>query len=198
MTQAAVRDRVGSGRQRCSALAGARGFTLVELLVVVVLLAILATFAVLAVRGRDVRALADEEAQRLVALLGLAKEESLFRYRSRGVWFYRDGYDFRDFVDGGWQTTDDPLFRERAMPEGVEFRLYLEGRPVVLEVEDAADAVGRDADEAADEFVPQLVFFPDGMAIPFELVVEADGAAVRNLKGNTGGVIEIEQIDGLK
>ena len=61
-----------------------RGFTLLELLVVLVILAVIAATAVLSVGTLGSDDQIDREARRLVALLQLATEESLFSGRDLG------------------------------------------------------------------------------------------------------------------
>jgi type II secretion system protein H len=186
--------------------AAAGGFTLLELLVVIVLVSILATLSVLSVRGRDVQAVVEEETQRLFSLLSLAQEESIFSYRSLGVSFLRNGYGFRDFQDGSWQALDDRVLTERLTSRGVELRLYLEGRPVVLEVADDSTNVPRtetekdngEDSESAEGEVPHVVFFPDGLATPFELVVDARGAIERTIAGSPAGRLEIRRDEAIR
>lgn len=160
------------------------GFTLLEILIVLLIVAILASLAVLAVRGRDVQDVVDEEAGLLKALLDLSREDALFRYRVAGVWFYRNGYRFLSYRDDKWESANDRLLIPHQLPEGVEFRLYLEGRPATLEVEEA------------DNVIPQIVFFPDGIVTPFEIAVEAHGAETRTLTGTASGQVELKQIHG--
>lgn len=170
----------------------APGFTLIELLVVLVLVAILAGLAVLAVRGRDTQALVDNDAERLFALFTLAREEVLFRYRTLGVWLWQRGYRFLTYTEGAWQPSLDPLLASRELAGGVGFRLYLEGRPVVLEGE-AHDAETETPE--GEEPLPQVVFFPDGTMTPFEIVVESPQASARTLRGTPTGQLTLDRDD---
>ena len=161
-----------------------------------VLVAILAGFAVLAVRGRDVQAIVDEDAERLFTLLTLVQEEVLFRYRTIGVWFSQQGYRFFTYVDAAWQPSADPLLADRRLSAGVGVRLYLEGRPVVLELADEAGAVAEaEEEDGGDGPVPQLVFFPDGAMTPFEIVIESEQAAARTLTGTPTGRLTLKRDD---
>lgn len=185
---------LGGGRHAPPVLPKRRapGFTLIELLVVLVLVAILAGFAVLAVRGRDAQAIVDEDAQRLFTLLTLVQEEVVFRYRTIGVWLFQDGYRFFDYTDGTWQPSADPLLGDRGLSKDVGFRLYVEGRPVVLDLDDEDE---KEDEDKADELLPQLVFFPDGAITPFEIVVESGRAVARTLTGSPTGQLTFERDD---
>ena len=165
-----------------------RGFTLVELLVVLVVIATLSGFALLALRGRDAESVVEDEARRLLALFTLAREESLFRYRTIGVRFFRGGYDFSEFLPGDerWVPALDAVLTGRRFPEGVTVRLYLEGRPVILDVEE---------DKEDEELLPQVVLFPDGTGTDFELALEASGFLSPVLRGTAGGRIELDKAD---
>jgi hypothetical protein len=81
----------------------------------------------------------------------------------------------------------DAMLTGRRFPEGVTVRLYLEGRPVILDVEE---------DEGTDEEVlPQVVLFPDGTGTDFELALEASGFLSPVLRGTAGGRIELDGTD---
>jgi len=159
------------------------GFTLVEILVVLAITAVLAGFATLAVRGRDAQALVDEEAERLRVLLELAREEAVFRYKTLGVRFYAGGYEFFEHRDEQWLTADDEMMRPRELARDLDLRLYLDGRPIVLDT------------EAPKEPVPHIVVYPDGVSVPYELVIGAGGAIERTLKGSSTGRVELEEKD---
>lgn len=161
----------------------ARGFTLIEIMVVLVVVSVLAGFAVLALRGRDVQSIVDEEADRLLMLVTLAQEEALFRYRTIGIRVTSQGYGFFEYQNDAqaWEPTLDPLLRERSLGEGMGFRLYIEGRPVILD------------EDAEEEILPQIVLFPDGTGTAFELaVVVPPDITSSALKGTISGRIDLD------
>jgi general secretion pathway protein H len=144
-----------------------RGFTLIEILVVVVIIGILATGAVLSlgVIGQD-RQL-ERERDRIVAVTDYLREQAALQNREFGMRVFDGGYDFLswDARTSLWERVqDDPLLRPRTLPPGLETRLLVEGRPVILpqrEVEHPA---------------PQIMLFSSGDLSSFELTLKRTGA----------------------
>ncbi len=80
----------------------ARGFTLLEVMVVLVLIGIITSLALLSVGGGPKERLA-EEGQRLAALIQLHQQEATLSGDSRGVRFSRTGYAIlRQGEKGAW------------------------------------------------------------------------------------------------
>jgi len=93
---------------------GARGFTLLELLVVVAIAGITLGIVSLNAFGGDRRAL-QNDAQRIALLLQLTREEAILRNRPTA--FEADATGYRVLVsdDSGWQLPDqDAMLRQRA------------------------------------------------------------------------------------
>ncbi len=169
-----------------------RGFTLMELMVVIAIISILTGLTVLAVgdggRDREVR----EHARQLAALIGVAREEVLLGAPEVGIAFTRHGYRFQHEleVDEGvleWRDIPDAeALRPRSLAEeGIELALEVEGRRVRLE---------RDPEHPD----PQVFLEGSGMITPFELTLadarEPDHAV--RLIGEMDGNLEIERSEG--
>ena len=137
-----------------------RGFTLLEILVVVVIIGILTTFATLSIGNRALDDRMEVEARRLTELFKLAREEAEFRGRDIGFTTTREGYQFlvRD-TEGQWAPYTEAMpLRPRQMPDPFFVELQIEGR-----------AVG--APEKA--LKPQAMFLSSGDATEFHLNIRA-------------------------
>lgn len=95
------------------------GFTLVELMVVLAILALAAAVVVLTIPGeeRNVRS----EADRLAARLAAARDVAVIEGRSVSVNFAPSGYGFERRVEGVWQPLPGRAFEQRNWPSDVRF-----------------------------------------------------------------------------
>lgn len=112
-----------------------RGFTLIEILVVVVIIGVISAGVLLSVNltGRD-RDL-EKESDRLLTLVNYAREQAELQTREYGVIFHDDGYQFvaYDTRRGLWREVyEDDILRLRKLPNGLDVRLIVDARPVVL------------------------------------------------------------------
>lgn len=95
------------------------GFTLVELMVVLAIMALAATAVVLTIPGeeRTVRS----EADRLAARLAAARDVAVIEGRSVAVNFAPSGYGFERRIAGEWQLLPGRAFAQRNWPADVRF-----------------------------------------------------------------------------
>jgi general secretion pathway protein H len=120
-------------RQRSAQLFQQGGFTLLELLVVVVIVAILFTYTTLAIRSNTPEDQIKEEAYRLQNLIQLALEEAILRGEEYGIEIHLDGYRFLRFTDNQWQPlSQDKILRERKLPLDMELEMHLEETEIVI------------------------------------------------------------------
>jgi general secretion pathway protein H len=163
------------------------GFTLLEVLVVVVIIGIIASMAVVSTRVLGGDHEMDQEARRLSAVLAQAREEAMLQGRDVGLRVDGRGYDFLLYDNRNeiWRLADDdPLLRERVLPEGLEARLWLESREVKL--------AARSAPSEQSPAIPQVVVFASGDAVPFELRIERAGTReLRAVVGRIDGTVEV-------
>jgi general secretion pathway protein H len=155
-----------------------RGFTLLEVLVVVAIGAIMVGLVVL--RMGDWRSQADPlgQLERLAALIEAQCEQAMFQSRPRGIRITEEGYDFWQSASEGWVILPgDGIHRPRAWQGGVEPEL---------------DVSGHRARLSEDVEAPQLWCDPLGEMSLFTLALEAGGSRAE-LRGSGPGRLALEQ-----
>ncbi len=160
-----------------------RGFTLLEVLVVIFIIGLMFSLAVLSVGDGGREDSIRLEAQRFRALLALAQERAVLEAREFSVSFTDDGYGFLVLEENAWQAiSDDDLFRQRTLPEGIVLDLTANELPVAL-------VPGEDDEEGP---LPHLLVLSSGELTPFELKLYARESPVAyRIEGDVQGRISI-------
>lgn len=169
------------------------GFSLLELLVVIVIIAILFTFTTLSIRGTSPEELLETEAQRLDQLLQMALEEAILRGMEYGLEFTPNSYRFLLYIENTWQPLEsDRLLRERQLPENMEFELEIEQIDVLID-----EAERRDDDDDKTQRRPQVFLLSSGEITPeFSVRLVMPGVAISYLvTANANGEHEAEKSD---
>jgi general secretion pathway protein H len=167
----------------------AAGFTLLEVMVVVVIIGVVAAGFVLSVsltgRDRDL----EKESDRLFALFNYAREQAELQTREYGVMFQDDGYEFLTYDNrrGTWRSVfEDDALGARHLPDGLDFKLIVDGRPVVLtRPKDSKDKT------------PQVMIFSNGDLTAFGATLERDGGlrSVTLTEDEKGTVVEQPMVE---
>ena len=153
-----------------------RGFTLLEILVVVVIIGVLAGAVVLAVDSGSARQL-ERESNRFSALLQQACEQAELGGRDIGVLMLDTGYGFANQVDGFWKPQpSDGVLRERIWIGGLRSEMTRDGRRIAFN-----DAESR-------ELVPQMICYSSGELTPFVLSLKLGEDEVR-IEGKGDGTL---------
>lgn len=178
-----------------------RGFTLVEMLVVVVIIATVASIAMLSIGlvGED-REL-DRERIRFASLMETVQDEAMLQGREFGVEIMTTAYRFVEFDPLTRQWTlipGDELFRQRTLPEGVEFELYVDDKRIELlaEARKLDDPDKPDMSSVVQTYTPHLFVFASGEASAYELRLrrlQTDSVFV--VRGNVLGDIEFGEAE---
>lgn len=176
---------------------GGPGFTLIEILVVLVIVGIIMAVAFLSfgILG-DERGL-DREARRMAALIELVTDEATIQGRDFGIEVMRGGYRFVEndpLLEQWFEITDDDYLRSRELEENTEFELFIEERKVLLHTE--AQETERDEDDSArdltDDYLPHILILSSGEVTPFELrLLRLPDRAEVKLSMSPAGELEI-------
>ncbi len=148
------------------------GFTLLELLAVIVIIGIIISFASLSI-GQNSSRIVQDEVERLHGLIQLAGEEAVLQGRELALEFDHDRYRFLELGKKDWQPVEeDDLLRERPLPEAVELELFLEGTETSFEDK---------------ENLPRIFIFSSGELTPFDMTLKTDEGEEYSLQGLING-----------
>ncbi len=156
-----------------------RGFTLVEILVVLVIVAVLAIAATLALSGNAERRLADE-AERFRALVAQACHMAELGGREFGVVIDAEGYRFQRLDGTQWRGFRDGELRPRRWPEALRLDLTRGGQPLLL--------------ATAGRATPQVVCFSSGELTPFVLTMALGEDARWRVLARDDGALDAERV----
>ncbi len=154
------------------------GFTLIELMVVIVILGSLVGLVVFSMgsssSSREIR----DEAQRLATLISLMADEAVLDSREYGLLIRQDGYRVMhyDEADARWRDAGDS--KAHHPPEWMRLELELDGTPLKLVApvkgEDDPAGLSDDRDRErrrAPRVQPQLLVLSSGELSPFTLTL---------------------------
>lgn len=171
----------------------AGGFTLLELLIVVFVVALLASVTALSIDGLGSRR-AEQEAERLAALINLARDEAVLGGRDLGLRLEPERIAFVTWQQGAdgrgieWRTLDDdPQLRPRAVEPGIRYEFEQEGG---TRRQPARNLLQGNPKGGA----PQLLFLTSGETDPFLIRVRAadDTGPGTWVRGDADGVVKVE------
>ena len=155
------------------------GFTLLEVLAVVVIVGIIVSFASLSV-GQKSSHVIQEEAERLYGLLSLANEETVMQGRELALEFQEEGYSFLELnIDNQWIPLEqDKLLRERSFPPNIKIKLIIEG--VASSFEDKKN-------------LPRVFVLSSGELTPFQITLSLDDEESYTLQGAMDGKLTLSK-----
>lgn len=158
-----------------------RGFTLIEILVVLIIVGLMASLAVLTLGGNSRQRELENTVRELYLLMQTAADQAVLNNQELGLAIDDDGYRFLAFepLARTWKAEPERLFEARPLPEWMVVTPYIEN--------DAPRLASGDDDQNSKNR-PDIVFFSSGETTPFQLEFVA--------RGNTDRVETIES-DGV-
>lgn len=169
-----------------------RGFTLLEIMAVVIIIAIVVSFAGLSLGSRAQDERLANEAERLHQLLKLAAEEAQVQGDELGLLVANDGYRFYHLDNNRWSAYQDGSLRERHLPDGMRLFLAQDRKDEVQIPIKKQDS--KKKDEKQDP-PPQILLLSSGELTPFTMELHAEHLAVfYRAEGKITGDIEVRRI----
>ena len=168
-------------------LKGITGFTLIEVLVVLLIISIVTSVAMLSIshnQNQRVKLLANE----LTEFITLAEEQAILQQTSIGLVIAHNAFQFVHYQTQAqgtvpdWQPLMEPVFKRHLIPSGVGIRLEVTGKTKSLS-------------QQLSNAVPQIVISSGGEVTPFVLWLGNKGHAARyKIVGAANGHIEQSEI----
>ena len=162
------------------------GFTLIEVITVVLIIGIIVSFAVLSIADRAQDDRLENEARRLVELIRLGSDEAVLLGIELGLSSDGEKYEFVTIgEEGNWvRYQENGPLRPRKLPDGMK-----------LEITSEDFLPPKDKKEDKEVLIPNLLFLSSGELTPFQLVIDAAGATTAFLiEGELTGKVSIRNL----
>ena len=171
-------------KERRKARALARGFTLMEILVVLAIIGIVTAGVLLSLNltGRDPQL--KTAGRRLLALMHYTLGQAELQTRNYGIVFQPRTYQFVVYSvrRNLWRAVgEDAALRKRTLPPGLSFQVIVDARRVVLR-----------SHKHPTSLLPQVMIYSDGELSSFKITIvrESAGRGVTIEQNQDGKIIE--------
>ncbi|QFU24929.1 type II secretion system minor pseudopilin GspH [Shewanella eurypsychrophilus] len=152
-----------------------KGFTLMEVLLVVLLMGLAASAVTMTMTGADSKKALERTALQFMSATEMVLDETVLSGHFIGVVVDDTSYKFVYYDEGKWKPLDkDRILAERQMEHGVQISLMLDGLPLVQEDEESDSwfdepLIEKTEDDKKKFPEPQILLFPSGEMSAFEM-----------------------------
>ena len=153
-----------------------QGFTLIEVMLVIVLIGVMASAIQFTFSSSKPEQLLEQNSARFAGIFDVAAEYGLLNNIELGLFIEKNSYQFLGYDGVQWTPiANNPLFEVYELPEGIELTLALDDLPIeepqlfdssVFVIEDQEDNFTKEEEK---KLIPQVYILSGGDITPFSL-----------------------------
>ena len=153
----------------------ASGFTLVEILVVLIIVSVMSGIVVTSLPSSFQNSDFDEESLRLKTVIELIREESLTRASEYGLKTDKDNYSFFVYneIEQNWTQLNTKPYAEHKLGYGILLKTSIEDNELILTDEED--------EESSVPKAPRILLLSSGEMTPFEITIALGRDKTRTL-----------------
>ena len=153
----------------------APGFTLVEILVVLIIVSVMSGIVVTSLPSSFQNSDFDEESLRLKTVIELIREESLTRASEYGLKTDKDNYSFFVYneMEQNWTQLNTKPYAEHKLGYGILLKTSIEDNELILTDEED--------EESSVPNAPRILLLSSGEMTPFEITIALGRDKTRTL-----------------
>ena len=153
----------------------APGFTLVEILVVLIIVSVMSGIVVTSLPSSFQNSDFDEESLRLKTVIELIREESLTRASEYGLKTDKDNYSFFVYneIEQNWTQLNTKPYAEHKLGYGILLKTTIEDNELILTDEED--------EESSVPNAPRILLLSSGEMTPFEITIALSRDKTRTL-----------------
>ena len=153
----------------------APGFTLVEILVVLIIVSVMSGIVVTSLPSSFQNSDFDEESLRLKTVIELIREESLTRASEYGLKTDKDNYSFFVYneIEQNWTQLNTKPYAEHKLGYGILLKTSIEDNELILTDEED--------EESSVPNAPRILLLSSGEMTPFEITIALGRDETRTL-----------------
>ncbi len=153
----------------------ALGFTLVEILVVLIIVSVMSGIVVTSLPSSFQNSDFEDESLRLKTVIELVREESLTRASEYGLVSDKDNYSFFVYneIEQNWAQLETKPYAKHTLAQGIRLSTTIEDNALMLADEEE--------EESAIPNAPRILLLSSGEMTPFEITIALGRDKTRTL-----------------